>query len=145
MNTTIDEFILVETQLRQFFAKHIHDSFEKARTTMLQFHALCVLSKKSPMSTKNLAAHFQMSLSAATQFIERLAKLGFIKRTGDPSDKRVTQLSITAKGKKELATMQDRMRSKMKHIVSKIPEEDLKELIRIVKNLLKSFKEDPIP
>jgi DNA-binding MarR family transcriptional regulator len=137
----LDELISVHLQIKQAFAKQSHLSREDVATTMLQCSALGFLLTSKHATVGDVAGHLQLSLSSATQLVERLTKSELVKRKHDPSDRRIIRLSITENGIKELENMQEKMRNKLEKIFSKIPEQDVREYIRIQKSVLTALQE----
>ncbi|MFC5406463.1 MarR family winged helix-turn-helix transcriptional regulator [Cohnella soli] len=71
-------------------------SIEKLSFTTLS--VLHTLSRKSPMRLTELTASEQVTQSGMTQLVTRLERDGLVERRPDPSDGRVVQVHITAKG-----------------------------------------------
>lgn len=140
MNRDLDELISVMQEIWRFVMRQHKESFEDSRTTMLQFHTLRYIAEKKSIIMKELAEHLHMTVSSATQLINRLYDLGFVTRTSDKEDRRLIRLNITEKGKKELAEIKKKKVQYMKNVFSKLSDADIKDLLRIQKALLVSLK-----
>ena len=132
------------TQLRRLISNQSFESHEEKIATMLQFAALNFLKDQSNVTIGDLAEFSQLSKSSATQLIERLVKMGLVKRISDSKDRRIIRLAITTKGEKEFIILKKKIMEKMNRILSKISEADVKELIRIHTNLIESLKEESV-
>lgn len=129
-------------QLRKLTSQVVYKSHEEKIATMLQFSALIFLKGQSGVTLGDLAEYLQISKSSATQLTERLVKTGAVKKINDTQDKRVVHLAITTKGDNELTALKKKTMAKMKRFLSKIPQEDIKELIRIQIKLIESIKKE---
>ncbi len=127
------------------FMMHFQQNTEKDHSsTMLQTFVLHFIQSNPNISIKDLVKILNISKSSATQLIERLVKSGFVKRDYDKEDRRIIHLKITSKGETELVILKKKKIDKIKHLFSKVPPEDIKELIRIHTNLLMQIKKENI-
>ncbi len=133
------EIISTFIRIRQVFSQQHECSFEKKLTTMLQFEALNYVDTTEGNTMNGLAGYLKTSLSSTTQLIKRLTKLGLVKRTNDPADRRIIRLSITPKGKMEQERVKKNIETKMTRIFSKVSEKDLMNLIRIQKKIVENL------
>ncbi len=108
--------------------------------TPLQVDALLHLNEHAKSTASELGNHLQLSSSATTQLINRLEESDFVVRENSPDDRRLTVLAITSKGEDAFAKMHSSRMSKLKSIISLMPEKDVKELIRIFSNLLEKIE-----
>ncbi len=138
----IEQLFSTVMQLRKLISQRTYESHEEKVATMLQFSALNFLKDQSEVSVGDLSEFLQLSKSSATQLTERLVKMRLTKRVSDKQDRRVIRLIITTKGEDELITLKKKTMKKMHRFFSKIPEKDIKELIRIHTNLIKTLKEN---
>ncbi len=140
-NTNLTEQLFSTlTQLKRLVSQQVYESHEEKVATMLQFSALNFLKDKSEVNVGDLAKFLQLSKSSATQLIERLVKMGLVKRINDRQDRRIIRLTITSKGEDEFIVLKTKLKEKMNRFLSKIPEKDIKELIRIHANLIETLK-----
>lgn len=138
--------------VEEFFAtlgkmRHIGDSLSNVSpkdkvATMLQMHALRFLKEHPHSTVGEIGELLYMSSSAIAQFTDRLANANFIKRENDTKDRRVVRLSLTPKGEKELLAMRKKMFEKMRTVLTLVPENDLTELVRIHKKILKTLQKN---
>jgi DNA-binding MarR family transcriptional regulator len=112
------------------------------RATMLQMHILLQVSQRGPITMSELSQSCHMSLSSATQIVERLTKAGLIKRTADKTDRRRVCIELTKTGEAKLEELNAHRRARMKEILSNVPEKDIKELIRIQSNLINALDKE---
>ena len=142
MESDIEKLISLQMQTAKLVLLRSHTSFEEKVTTALQLQALSYLSKNPASTLSSLAQFLEESHSSATQLVERMEKAGFIKREGDPNDRRLTHLSLTEKGKENLKQTKEKRINQFKKIYSLIDKKDVKELIRIQEKLLEGLRKD---
>jgi DNA-binding MarR family transcriptional regulator len=76
-----------------------------------------------------LAEHLQITLSSATQLIDRLANIRYIKRIQDTKDRRIVRIQLTEIGKNELKKANKSVKQKVNKVLDKIPKTRQKSLI----------------
>jgi DNA-binding MarR family transcriptional regulator len=103
--------------------------------TPLQLEALLYLHMHPKSTVSALGEYLQLSSSAIAQLTNRLAKAGFLKRAPNPRDRRSVTLSLTPKGERVFSQFHKVHMEKMKELMTLLPKKDMKELIRIFKNL----------
>jgi len=74
--------------------------FAKAEgLSMGQMSTLMRLRHEGTCGVSDIGAQLGVTSAAASQMIDRLAHMGLVERTEDPSDRRVKQLKLTDKGR----------------------------------------------
>lgn len=137
----IAEFITVLTKFRQIIHKSQTVSMEDKFATILQMHALKLLQESPNITVGELSEKLRMSSASVAQFCDRLVSSGWIKRQNDSKDRRVTRLSLTKDGEKELKEMKIKHFQKMSKNLSLLDNTDLKEMIRIMTKLTSKVEE----
>ena len=140
----IEQLFSTLLQLGKLMSQHTQETHEERTSTMLQFSALQFLKEQSNGTVTELAKYLKLSKSSATQLVERLEKAGLVERINDQEDRRIVRLVITQGGEKELISLKEKLIGKMKKIFSKIPAQDIRELIRIHTNLIESLRKEQI-
>lgn len=72
--------------------------FAQASVTVDQAILLNYAQSIPDSTPSSLAAKMNVSLPSASQMVERLVKLGHLRRTEDPRDRRRKAITVTAKG-----------------------------------------------
>jgi len=134
----LSEFLSKAVKVRRLIEHE--SSFEDKAVTLLQMQALIFIYENPKTPVGSLADVLSMSISSVTQLTNRLADAGFIKRETHSSDRRIICLSITQNGNKQIKIFRDDMQKSHFKVFSKIPESDIKEMIRIFSNILESQK-----
>jgi MarR family transcriptional regulator, organic hydroperoxide resistance regulator len=70
--------------------------------TIMQMRALSLFNEQESVTITDISRSLGMSLQSATNLICRLEQLGYLERSKNEKDKRVSDVRLTAKGKKRL-------------------------------------------
>jgi MarR family transcriptional regulator, organic hydroperoxide resistance regulator len=138
----IDQLFNTMGQLRKLLETQTQESHVDKHATIMQYSALMFLKDNRTATVGDVASHLKLSKTSATQLIERLAKTSLVDRINDTEDRRIVRISITSAGEQQVMDLKKKYREKMGKIISKIPDEDLKELIRIHKNLIETLQRE---
>lgn len=136
----LSEFIGKAVRVRRLIEQA--SSFEDKAITLLQIQALTYIYENPKTPVGSLADELSMSLSAVAQLTNRLADAEYIQREYSPTDRRVICLSITPDGKKHIEMYKKQLDKNNFKVLATIPENDLKELVRIFTNILKTEKNE---
>ena len=122
----------------------MHQSFSSLtkdlETTMIQVQALKLLQERPDSTVGELARKLHISMSSVAQLVDRLAKHSWIIRSGDKKDRRIVKLTLTLSGKRELRSFYEQMVERMAEFYGNIPEEDVRELLRIHNELIQRME-----
>jgi len=88
-------------------ADHVNDRLESQGMTTTDYWAL--RSVDGPMPMKDLATCMDIDPSYVTLVADRLEELGLIERQPHPTDRRVKNLVLTAKGRRFKKTVPDKL------------------------------------
>lgn len=77
----------------------------QTQVTHAQSFILCMISQDKSTSVKELSQKLSISPSAVTQLIDGLVSTGCVIRTEDAQDRRATQITLSAKGRRQLLIM----------------------------------------
>lgn len=132
----LSEFLSKAIKVRRLIEQT--SSFEDKAVTLLQAQALSFIYENSNTSVGSLADELSMSISATTQLTNRLAEGNFIKREIGSSDRRIICLSITQDGMRQTKVFKEQLQKTHFNVFRAIPENDIKEMIRIFTSILDS-------
>lgn len=107
---------------------------------MAQLGILMKTKYLQPVSGKHIAEHMQISRSAVTQMIDGLFVAGYITRTEDPKDRRITYLSLSEKGDSYLAELEATGEAFFAEVTSELTDEELTQLAHIQAKVLRSLE-----
>lgn len=138
---TIDEKVLMAIVRAAENFKRAHSSiFKKHGLSFPQYNILRVLESSENGRNKTSAVSRIMLVPGAnmTGLAKRLEKDGFILRTRDTEDERVTLLSITPKGRKALALIKDEKNESIEIILKGFARKDKQDLLEKIRQLIES-------
>ena len=103
--------------------------------------ALATIERHGPLTPSELAAAERIQRPTATRVVARLEAEGLVERTGDPSDRRVTLVSVTRGGRDLLRRLRNRKNVYLARRLRDMPAEDLAALERAA-DVLERLLED---
>lgn len=98
----------IETFMRRSMQSFMRFTRENG-LSMPQVNAMFFLSRKEPCGVSDLAMHLGITSAAASQMVEKMVQQGFLERCEDRRDRRLKQISLTAKGRQ---VMEDTIRAR---------------------------------
>lgn len=115
--------------------------FSKYGVTTAQYDVLVILKYSEKRVTQSdLGVHRVVSRSNITGIIDRLEKLGLVKREGSADDRRVKYIAITQKGRDLIKKVEEKYFDNLKQIVWFLDEKDKNELTEIISRLEKGLR-----
>jgi DNA-binding MarR family transcriptional regulator len=70
-------------------------------------HTILEIGARGPMTSVQLVEFLHLEKSSVSRMVRRLIERGELRETSDVEDARIKPLSLTAKGRRTLATIQD--------------------------------------
>lgn len=127
-------------RMAEVFKRSVSSTFRKYKLSFPQYNVLRVLdaSKNGQSRITNVSRIMLVPGANMTGIAKRLEKSGFITRTSDPSDERVTLLKITPKGKTILSRIEKERDQHMHAMLKNFSEEEKKDLLNKVKRLIRN-------
>jgi DNA-binding MarR family transcriptional regulator len=92
--------------------------------------ALATVEVRGPITPSELAEIEAVKRPTATRIVAKLAAAGLVERAGDPSDGRVSLVSITPAGRELLLTLRRRKNAYLARRLRDLPPEDVAALER---------------
>jgi DNA-binding MarR family transcriptional regulator len=106
----------------------------------LRFETLRFIGGATEPTMQDIAKHLRIAAPSATSLIAHLSREHWITRRKSATDKRIVRIVLTQSGKQVLADYQARSRATMRRVFSKLPPNDLSELIRILRHVGEAHK-----
>jgi DNA-binding MarR family transcriptional regulator len=124
--------------MAEVFKRSVSSTFRKYKLSFPQYNVLRVLdaSRNGQSRITNVSRIMLVPGANMTGIAKRLEKSGFITRTSDPSDERVTLLNITPKGKAILTKIEKERDQHMHTMLKGFSAEDKHELLNKVRRLI---------
>lgn len=114
-------------------------SQKKIPITPSQSVVLYFVAKRKKSNVKEIAEKLNVTSSAATQLIDGLVKNGFLEKTEGQDDRRIVNVAITEKTKKQIARMQERILERIQEILSPLSEEEFKTYLKITQKIAENL------
>lgn len=140
-----EEFITTSVKIKKVLNDNFMKppiEFSKTKSTILQHQVLMFLTENPGISVKNLAGTFLMSSASIAQLLARLEVKDYIKKEQDQNDKRVFHIFLTKNGYSEIKRLKSFFFEKVSRVLKHIPHDDLRNMIRIQKNLLHELEKE---
>ena len=121
-------FLLGEVQRRLFSGAHKKLKPHWPDVTMRQARLLRLLGRHESMTMKELAQMADISTPTATGLVDRTVENGLVVREGDPNDRRVVRVKLTAKARDLRARFRRLRMEKIDRVLSQLSPADRKKL-----------------
>ncbi len=93
-------------EVAALFRQRFEEVLAAHRLRRRQYLMLLVLRDEGPMPQQALGQRLAMDRTTTMQLVQNLADAGSVNRHDDPSDRRVYVLSLTASGRRLVATLE---------------------------------------
>ncbi|KKQ66854.1 MAG: Transcriptional regulator, MarR family [Candidatus Daviesbacteria bacterium GW2011_GWA2_38_24] len=132
----IEELLHSFHSIRNIIRFHaLHASGHQNHITHSQWFVLKVIDHLENPRVKDVSEALSMSSSATTQLVEPLVQAGFVLRKEDPKDRRLVQLQLSLKGKKQIAAKKEECIAEMGMIFEGLTDKELEEFVRLHKKI----------
>lgn len=137
-DTTLEISTLVKmVQLVRGFRGNLDEALRRIDHSAARLETLAaILNMPGNKSQSDVAKRLRVEGATITRMIDLLSKEGLVERSPHPTDRRINLLSITPKGKEELAKIfrvYDRQR---RHLLADMSVEELERLSSLVDKML---------
>ncbi|MEK4510819.1 MarR family transcriptional regulator [Paenibacillus anaericanus] len=100
--------------------------------TLVQSHILYEIDRQHKPSMQQISDTLGTDITTFSRQVQSLIKLKLVKKTADPTDRRVHTLSLTAEGKYVATTIDTQMNEYLNDAFSKMTEFEKETLLRSV-------------
>ena len=139
LDTKIEEMLELTLQLKRC---HMHSHPPVDGLSMLQLEILKYIKNNNNLTMGDVGNYLKISMSSATQLIERLVLVKYIKRIQGIDDRRIVMLEITEDGSIELLKSLSQMKDKMRKMYATLTNNELDEYIKISRKIISNLEED---
>ena len=121
---------------------HADTDLRKCDLTWSQAHLLRHLTRAGgEMSQKQIEKEMEISHPTVVGLVQRLETKGFVESFTDEKDRRVKKVRLTEQAREHQHFMEERFREKEKLMTRGMSEEEVKELIRLLRELHANLEE----
>jgi DNA-binding MarR family transcriptional regulator len=123
-------------EIQRFFHNLSVEVSKTGDFTIAQYRVLSLMSHFGKMTVNDLKNHLNIAQSSASGIVDRLEQIHLLKRSISSTDKRVTELELTAKAKKILSQKVESMDNVYRKILESLDEDGQNEFINSFEKLL---------
>ena len=120
-------------------------SIEGSGMCFSDFAILEALLHKGPLAVNILGAKIPLTSGSATTAVDRLQSRGFVRRAGDPDDRRTRIVHLTAKGRAWIENAFARHSLDMERLMAALGGGERRQLARLLRKLGKHAAEPGSP
>ncbi len=138
--TPLPESLTLEQELlnmRDAFRQHQNDIRQKYRISANEMEIILYIHDFGPQRMKSIGEKFKIKFSTLTSLVDKIERLGLVKRMNSKEDRRSILVTITKKGSRMLEEYNDQITliaSKIKSITQTETLPDLVETLHKVNN-----------
>ncbi len=99
--------------------------------TLGQLRFIHELSKQRRLSIGQVASHLGVTLTTASQFVDRLERPGYVERVHRSDDRRVVECRLTPRGLELIAAMQGMQREGLARVLGLLEPDELRDMGRL--------------
>ncbi|MCK5014575.1 MAG: MarR family transcriptional regulator [Candidatus Omnitrophica bacterium] len=115
-------------------------AFQTINITQTQIFTIMTLSERSPCQLNELRKKLQISAPTVTGIVDRLEKLGHVRRIHDKNDRRVINVDLTAKGKMIARKLKKTVKEKWQELLLKLPKKDQENYVNILRKIQRGIQ-----
>lgn len=133
----LDEIYALSATTQRLMRTQMQGSHESLGIGPSEGHLLHMIAEMQPVSLKKLADSMHLTPGAITQLIDSLVHAGYVIRTPDKQDRRVTVASLTPDGTRTITTMRRNKEEMFAKIVDALSDEELAAFVKVQRKILK--------
>jgi DNA-binding MarR family transcriptional regulator len=96
-----------------------------AKVTTEQYGVLTNILDRGSVSMSELAIARNVALNTATSLVDRLVAAGLVERRGDPGDRRVVRVVLTARGETLMERLRAIRRAAIRGVLDELSDEEI--------------------
>ena len=132
--------VITLTQVNSYFAKVLNENISKFGLNLTDFSVLDLLFQKGEQTTQKIGEKMLITSGSITYIVNKLEKMELICRNKSKTDKRITYIKLTKKGRETIFELLPLQIEKINEIFSDFSREDLINLNHLLKKFNFSFQ-----
>jgi DNA-binding MarR family transcriptional regulator len=113
--------------------RYICSKRPSSKLTMIQLRTVMFVSKKGIVKPTEIANKFAITPASVTSQIDNLVKEGWLQRKYNQDDKRVIEVLLTEKGKRDLEVEIKKLEESCSNLFENLTENEQKQLLELSK------------
>ncbi|MFD0868954.1 MULTISPECIES: MarR family winged helix-turn-helix transcriptional regulator [Paenibacillus] len=147
----MDEYLKVMDQINQSFEQFQSLVWQNTKQAerLKSYHLtpqqelfMYYIIRNQPVTANQIAAHFQISKSAVSQVLPKLEEGRMITRRTNPDNRRESFIRLGERGEEYAALLQSIDEWLVRRFYSKVPLEDLRQVLDVLQRLVVASRED---
>ncbi|MFA5294463.1 MAG: MarR family transcriptional regulator [Methanoregulaceae archaeon] len=139
----LDEVIAGLLLLHPLLFRKLHSRIEISTLEMMRFRILGITMIAGPLPISEIGKRLFVSRPYMTRLIDGLIAEGLIERCPDQKDRRVLKISITDAGREWFWKTRERLKDRIRELISNLEEGDIVELSDALDRLRKVLEKIP--
>ncbi len=136
-----EEVVLGVFRVNEVFSQALDSVFEPFKVTRQQFNVLRILYvRDEPLTNAQIAQLLMNRVPDVPRLLERLFKLGYLKRSKDQSDRRKRFSSLTHQGERLVEEIDVDLLAQLAQLTSSLSAPEQKECMGFLRRLLEPLK-----
>lgn len=131
----VDRLSALLPRLCRAMVRQESDHVTRGELTLPQLWALEMLRREGPRQMHDLLAALNLKASTGTVFVDRLARLRFVRRERDARDRRAVRVAITRRGLQVLEGIDAARRRTMLTVFSHLSATERRQYLTIIEKL----------
>ena len=132
--------VITRTQVNSYFTKVLNENISKFGLNLTDFSVLDLLFQKGEQTTQKIGEKMLITSGSITYIVNKLEKMELICRNKSETDKRITYIKLTKKGRETIFELLPLQIEKINEIFSDFSREDLINLNHLLKKFNFSFQ-----
>lgn len=108
--------------------------------TLGQLRFIFELAERGSLSIGQVASHLGVTLTTASQFVDRLETPGYVERSHRSDDRRVVECRLTSRGLELIAAMRGMQREGLSRLMSLLEPDELREMERLFRVMVQRLR-----
>lgn len=137
----VDELLdLIEESGRVMHAGSANAGWMDSDLTLGQLRFVFVLAEKGPLSIGHVAGHLGVTLTTASQFVDRLERPGYVERVHRSDDRRVVECRLASRGLELIAAMRGMQREGFTRLMSLLDPAEFRDFERLLRVMVQRLR-----
>jgi DNA-binding MarR family transcriptional regulator len=135
---TFDDNEALASGLRRLWGTIVHGmrQGESVEGLHLQQFWVLVMTREKPARMGEIASAIETSQANVTGLVDRLEQQGYVRRVRADGDRRVVEVTITAKGREMLTGLRERYLERVEKALARLTSEERRQLLALVNKAL---------
>jgi MarR family transcriptional regulator, organic hydroperoxide resistance regulator len=108
---------------------------ERLDLTYNQYKTLLTVADRGEGTLGDLARELAVTMSSASQMVERLVGQGLIDRRQDADNRRQVRIRLTERGEELIAELRQGILAEYRKLLARLPEEEQEDLVRSLETI----------